>query len=214
MFKKGHKAWNKGLDKTDTRVLKYSISMRNSIIKGFKNGRKIWNTGLSKETNSSMKRISIKNSLNTKEQIIRTGKEKWMSDRKNFNRKGEKNNDRQKNAARDAIMKNIENGKIKSKFYNTGIEIKIKKVLTELSIQFEFQKRISNISVVDFYIPSKNMIIFCDGDYWHNLPGLKERDKKINFLLTEKGFTILRFWEHEINKNIDQVRARILKMMI
>jgi len=82
----------------------------------------------------------------------------------------------------------------------TSIERKVAKILEELNIEFEKQKVISR-SIVDFYIPNGNKIIEADGDYWHNLPGAKERDLRRDSFLKDKGYRILRITETEINDN-------------
>ncbi|MCH7605423.1 DUF559 domain-containing protein [Patescibacteria group bacterium] len=55
-----------------------------------------------------------------------------------------------------------------------------------------------------------NIAIYADGDYWHNIPDVKERDKRINKNLVQRGYIVLRFWEHTINDNIQEVEDRIL----
>src|SRR5260221_505562 len=48
----------------------------------------------------------------------------------------------------------------------TSIEVIIASLLTSLEVEYEDQKHIGRYSV-DFYIPSKNLVIECDGTYWH-----------------------------------------------
>jgi len=43
-----------------------------------------------------------------------------------------------------------------------------------------------------------NLVIECDGDYWHKYPIGKEIDHIRTKELIEKGFKVLRLWEHEI----------------
>ncbi len=84
-------------------------------------------------------------------------------------------------------------------FKDTSIEIKMQKALKEANIQFRTHEPI--IGQPDIFI-KPNLCIFCDGDYWHNYPDGRERDKYVNHLLEKKGYSILRFWEHEIENNI------------
>jgi very-short-patch-repair endonuclease len=44
-------------------------------------------------------------------------------------------------------------------------------------------------------------IIECDGDYWHNRPGMQESDKVRDEYLTNKDYKVFRFWEHDIKKS-------------
>jgi len=90
--------------------------------------------------------------------------------------------------------------KILQKKKSSGIERKTEKILKKYKIIYETQKSLLGITRVDFYIPGLNTIVYCDGDYWHNLPNYIERDKRQNRLLKKAGYTVLRFWEHDINK--------------
>lgn len=90
------------------------------------------------------------------------------------------------------------------KYSNTGIELKMKELLNALEIHYIHQYPIKNTALVDFYIPSKNLIIECDGCYWHGCPGhFPERHTDKDEIKTEKleslGYKVIRFWEHEIN---------------
>jgi len=58
---------------------------------------------------------------------------------------------------------------------NTSIEIIIKSVLDSLNILYEQQYIIKGF-VVDFYLPDYNLLIECDGDYWHSRPEQIKRD--------------------------------------
>jgi very-short-patch-repair endonuclease len=90
----------------------------------------------------------------------------------------------------------------------TSIEIKIRKFLDESKIPYKAQVGIGNITVADF-VSGKN-VFMADGDYWHNLPRRQYRDKKINDKLTKLGYSVHRFWEHDIHNNFDQVKERIM----
>jgi len=43
-----------------------------------------------------------------------------------------------------------------------------------------------------------NLVIECDGDYWHKYPTGLEKDHIRTKELIEKGFKVLRLWEREI----------------
>ena len=61
-----------------------------------------------------------------------------------------------------------------------------------------------NITVADFYLPEFNLVIYTDGDYWHNLSLVKNRDEEQNIILRQNGYQVLRFWEHEINRSVGE----------
>lgn len=83
----------------------------------------------------------------------------------------------------------------------------------------------------DLVIEKYKLVIFVDGDFWHGynwhlhkpktntafwLPKIErniQRDKQVNEQLNEMGFTVMRFWEHEIKQNltacVNQVRLYV-----
>ena len=92
-------------------------------------------------------------------------------------------------------------------FSNTKIEQKVAKLLNELGINYVQNYGLEKIANVDFFIPSKMLVIQCDGCYWHGCPehfplhiNRKEKDNKQDIKLKSLGYKIIRLWEHEINK--------------
>ena len=96
---------------------------------------------------------------------------------------------------------------------NTSIETKIQQFLNLLGIEYYthfYLKDILNKYRCDIFVPSMNLVIECDGDYWHGNPNrddseytkriLKQRDlDKIRTIqILEKGYNILRLWGSEI----------------
>lgn len=85
-------------------------------------------------------------------------------------------------------------------FKPSSIELKVKEQLNRYKIKYIQQKPINhNKFVLDFYLPEYQLVIECNGDYWHNLPNRKERDQKLEEYVISKGKDILWLWEHEIN---------------
>ena len=58
--------------------------------------------------------------------------------------------------------------------------------------------------VADFICEAHNLIIELDGGQ-HNAPENIEKDKQRTEFLESKGYTVLRFWNNEIDSNIDGV---------
>ena len=81
---------------------------------------------------------------------------------------------------------------------NTTIEVAVYKELKKRGFIFETQKPVGDRFVVDAYIPSLNLVIECDGVYWHSLPKTKERDVVKNKYLKNKGYELLRLGELDI----------------
>ena len=57
--------------------------------------------------------------------------------------------------------------------------------------------------MVDFFLPRHNIIIECDGEYWHTLPEVVSRDKRKNAYINSRGYSLYRFWESEINESVE-----------
>jgi len=83
----------------------------------------------------------------------------------------------------------------------TSIEIKLYKELKDRGLLFESQKLINGHFLVDAYIPSLNLVIEADGDYWHSLDKNIKHDKAKNAYLTKCGFGLLRISETDINND-------------
>ena len=78
----------------------------------------------------------------------------------------------------------------------------------------------------DFLIEKKRIAIFCDGDFWHGykyenkkkpkkkfwrdkIESNMKRDKKISRKLRTSGWSVLRFWEHDIEKRTEFCKRKI-----
>lgn len=83
----------------------------------------------------------------------------------------------------------------------TSIEKKVYDELKARGLLFETQKLINGKFIVDAYIPSLNLVIEADGDYWHSLEKTAKKDKSENAYLKTCGFNLLRLTEREINDN-------------
>jgi DNA mismatch endonuclease, patch repair protein len=83
----------------------------------------------------------------------------------------------------------------------------------------------------DFVFPTHRIAIFVDGCFWHGcrlhgrkpdsnqlywnkkLENNKARDRKVTRLLRQKGWKVLRIWEHELKKE-PRVVARVLDAIL
>jgi len=114
-------------------------------------------------------------------------------------------------------------------------KIKHKDTTPELSLRKELCKHGLRYYRLHYDLPgkpdvvfvSKKIVIFTDGDFWHGynwkilgkVPPKKywqekiqrtiQRDKKYTRQLTKKGWSVLRFWEHEIKESPRDVISRI-----
>jgi len=110
---------------------------------------------------------------------------------------------------------------------NTKIEKTVKNLLKENKIKFVQHPKI--FGSPDFVV-SKKTLIFCDGDFWHGYkynekkkPSTKfwrnkiennmSRDKRVSRKLRYGGWSVLRFWEHDIEKRPDVCMGRLMRFM-
>ncbi len=78
----------------------------------------------------------------------------------------------------------------KVKYKDTSIERAMEQELIKNKIPYAKQVPIEEIALVDFSLQNK-IIVQCDGDYWHNRPGIKNRDAKQDILLGQCGISYL-----------------------
>ena len=127
-----------------------------------------------------------------------------------------KHSDYAKTKMRKSHIKFMKSGKLKIK--ETSIEKMIRYGLEKRKINFIPQFPIQYIAIVDFYIPENNIIIQCDGDFWHHSDwakkhGKEESDKKQNIFLLKMGYTLFRFTEKEIKKSPQECINKIIKQI-
>ena len=109
---------------------------------------------------------------------------------------------------------------------NTGPEVKLRKLLYARGIRgYRIHYNISGKP--DLVFVKMKIAIFIDGCFWHMCPvcfqepetrkefwmkkikSNVERDNKINEQLLNEGWTIIRFWEHDVRKNPEQIIGKI-----
>ncbi len=121
--------------------------------------------------------------------------------------------------------------RIKSQKFSLSSQLEndfIKNFIKPLNIEYETQYYIKDIhQYCDIYIPSKNLIIECDGSFWHCDPRLfpngavyeyqkrkVERDEIKNQYLKEHGYELLRFWEIDILNSPELIKEEIGKKIM
>lgn len=122
--------------------------------------------------------------------------------------------------------------RIRSK--DTSIELKLRKALWKEGIRY--RKNYSGVpGHPDMAITKYKVAVFCDSSFFHgrNYDTVKkpqtnaefwekkikrniERDAEVNSLLAEAGWTVLRFWDTDINRSlndcVETVKCTIAKM--
>lgn len=109
---------------------------------------------------------------------------------------------------------------------NTRPEIKLRKHLYSSGIR-GYRIHYTLPGKPDIVFPKYKIAIFIDGCFWHKCPLCfkepdtrkdfwmakieknVERDRKVNSELEEKGWKVIRIWEHDIRKNPESVIQKI-----
>jgi len=116
----------------------------------------------------------------------------------------------------------IENQAKKMTRKMTWPEREFKKLMGELGIKITPQKIVGG-KIFDFYIPSINVLVEIDGNYWHGDKELYEElnsvqrraiknDEYKDALAIGFGYGIERVWESDLKKNYNQVKERMRKL--
>lgn len=169
-------------------------------VSGSKNpmfGKPSWNYGLTKENNLSLK--------NSGKKISKNKKEEWLNKTPEEKQK---------------VIDRLNGSMIQTK-KPTKIEIKMMEFLKNEKIKFIQNYKIKGF-LVDFYLPKYNLVIECDGDYWHANPDFMfdkeltepqirniDRDRRKNEMLINEGINFFRFWERDINNNFSSIEKKI-----
>jgi len=90
-------------------------------------------------------------------------------------------------------------------------------LLDLLGVEYETQVLICKKFVVDVLIPARRLVIQWDGDYWHGYGGATDDrqrkrqrlDRSQDAYMRKAGYTVLRFWEHEVHKESEKVVENI-----
>lgn len=91
----------------------------------------------------------------------------------------------------------------------TNIERIMEAAIKARGWRYAPQYGLCHVAVADFYLLDTCTAIFCDGDYWHGLPGKAERDQRQTAILTDAGYTVHRFSGSAIVADVDACLATI-----
>lgn len=212
----GKKSPMKGLTKSNSMVVrekskKISITRKKMYkegllpdLSGHNNpmfGKKPWNDGLNKDNSLIIKNYGDK--------ISNRKKKDWLS---------------KTPEEKQIVIDRLNSSMIQSK-KPTKIEVKMEEFLKRERIEYVKNYKIKGF-LVDFYLSKYNLVIECDGDYWHANPEFVkdkeltqsqvkniDRDNRKNKMLMKEGINLLRFWEREINNHFNSVENKIKKSL-
>ncbi|SDB64231.1 T/G mismatch-specific endonuclease [Flavobacteriaceae bacterium MAR_2010_188] len=116
---------------------------------------------------------------------------------------------------------------------NTKPELLFRKALWAKDVRFRVDNRQlpgrPDVSIIKY-----KLAIFIDGEYWHGhnweerkpkiktnkdfwIPKIErnmQKDREVNRVLEELGFTVFRFWEGEIKNNLERCINDVLEFLI
>ena len=110
---------------------------------------------------------------------------------------------------------------------NSVPELLLRKALWAKNIRFRIHRK-DLPGRPDLVIDKYQLAVFVDGDFWHGydwkirkpktnqqfwIPKIErnmQRDRFVTESLTEMGFTVMRFWEHEVKENLTKCVNQIL----
>lgn len=125
------------------------------------------------------------------------------------------------NMDRSAIMSSIHSD-------GTKIEVALRKALWHNGIHYRKNYKVLDCHP-DIVLTKYRIAIFCDGDFWHGKVAQKrqvkcntkywhekicrnvERDLENTIELRDNGWIVLRFWETDIKKHLDNCVTEVMK---
>jgi len=110
---------------------------------------------------------------------------------------------------------------------NTKPELALRKALWAAGLRYRLHYKIAGTP--DIALPRYRIAVFVDGCFFHGCPQHgtkpknnadywrtkirknKARDRRVSSELSSQGWKVLRYWEHDVRKNIEAVVASILE---
>jgi DNA mismatch endonuclease (patch repair protein) len=111
---------------------------------------------------------------------------------------------------------------------NTKIEIQLRKAVWSTGLRYRLHVKLPGTP--DLAFSKSKVALFIDGCFWHGCPlhavrpksnrafwqrkfaQNSARDKRVNRELKERGWKVLRCWEHDVEQNLKKVIGQIKKM--
>ncbi|MFP3184446.1 MAG: very short patch repair endonuclease [Paraburkholderia sp.] len=128
-----------------------------------------------------------------------------------------------KGRSKGPLSKSEQMARVRTK--DTAPELLLRRALWHAGIRYRL--RVCLPGSPDLVVPGTMVAIFVDGCFWHGCPDHykppatncsfwqnkleknRARDNLASQTLADQGWTVLRFWEHEVNAHVDIVLARV-----
>ena len=112
---------------------------------------------------------------------------------------------------------------------DTRPEVMLRKALWKQGVRYQLHASVDGRP--DLVVMNRKVAVFVDGCFWHRCPihyvtpNTREefwadkisknvaRDSEVNQTLTEKGWAVLRFWEHEIKDDLEGCVSRVMEAL-
>lgn len=96
----------------------------------------------------------------------------------------------------------------------TTIEELMYAELERRNVTFARQQVVDGRYLADAIIMGARIVIECDGDYWHSLPGAPERDQRKTRYLQSRGYIVLRFSEAVLKADIQACGRKVVEALL
>jgi DNA mismatch endonuclease (patch repair protein) len=111
----------------------------------------------------------------------------------------------------------------------TDVELALRKKLWALGLRYKLNSSLPGKP--DLIFLKRKIAIFVDGCFWHGCPKHyrqpknndefwrakiqrnQERDRLVTQTLEEMNWTVIRFWEHEIENNLGACISRVMRVV-
>lgn len=108
---------------------------------------------------------------------------------------------------------------------NTQLEVLLRKALWGQGLRYKIGSKL--LGKPDLVFVGARVVVFVDGCFWHNCPihgqrpktnaefwqkkldKNRERDEFVTAELVRLGWTVVRFWEHEVKNDLDRCIADV-----
>ncbi|KKS31591.1 MAG: Vsr domain protein T:G mismatch repair endonuclease [candidate division WWE3 bacterium GW2011_GWF1_42_14] len=99
------------------------------------------------------------------------------------------------------------------------------------SLGIPYEKHYKIIGKPDVVFPKQKIAVFVDGEFWHGksfskwknnisefwlqkISDNRKRDRKVNKLLRNDGWSVVRIWGKEITKDSEKVKRKLAKSLL
>lgn len=113
---------------------------------------------------------------------------------------------------------------------DTKPELLLRSALWRRGLRFRTKNRLRGRP--DIVFPTERIAVFVDGCFWHRCPehqtkpaanaefwdkklsGNVERDRRADEILQTDGWSVVRIWEHEVERDLEAVTGRVQALVL